>query len=82
MTWWMWLVCATLASATLEVLGGLFRDMALMCASAIDRFGDPPEMQVSALLGHVPDRGDDAAGDGGRGEVDVTGACPGAQSRD
>jgi hypothetical protein len=45
-------------------------DLLTIAASAIDCFGDPPEMQMSALLGHVPDRGpDDAAGDGGRGEA-------------
>ena len=45
-------------------------DLLTIAASTIDRFGDPPEMQMSALLGHVPDRGpDDATGDGGRGEA-------------
>ena len=45
-------------------------DLLTIAASVIDRFGDSPEMQVSALLGHVPDRGrDDATGDGGRCEA-------------
>jgi hypothetical protein len=45
-------------------------DLLTIAASVIDRFGDSPEMQMSALLGHVPDRGpDDATGDGGRSEA-------------
>jgi hypothetical protein len=45
-------------------------DLLTIAASAINRFGDSPEMQMSALLGHVPDRGsDDETGDGGRSEA-------------
>jgi hypothetical protein len=44
-------------------------DLLTIAASTIDRFGDSPEMQMSALLGHTPDRGTDETGDGGRGEA-------------
>ena len=64
----VWIVgfCALLVSYLLQRLG---RDMLILVACAIDRSDEPPEMQVWPLLGHVPDRGPDATGDGGRGEA-------------
>lgn len=64
----VWIVgfCALLASYLLQRLG---RDMLILVAAAIDRSDETPKMQVWPLLGHVPDRGSDAAGDGGRSEA-------------
>jgi hypothetical protein len=63
-------VLGAIALVIVPMLQQIGRDMLILVASAIDRFDESPEMQVSSLLGHVPDRGlDDATGDGGRGEA-------------
>lgn len=62
-------VLGAIALVIVPMLQQIGRDMLTLAVSAIDRSDEPPEMQVWPLLGHVPDRGPDATGDGGRSEA-------------